>query len=66
MSEAIKDEFELELDEKKQLLQACQSSKGLRSCLACEALLECTLRKDYVISVYNSMSKGKSDGGFDF
>lgn len=60
-----KDEFELELDRQREILQACQSEKGLSSCFACEAMFECKTRKNYVDAVYSSMSKGDG-GGFDF
>ena len=60
-----KDEFELELDRQREILQACQREKGLNSCLACEAMFECKTRKNYVDAVYSSMSKGDG-GGFDF
>ena len=36
---AQKDEFELELDRQREILQACQREKGLSSCFACEACL---------------------------
>ncbi len=60
-----KDEFELELDRQREILQACQRKKGLSSCFACEAMFECKTRKNYVDAVYSSMSKGDG-GGFDF
>ncbi len=63
---AQKDSFELALDEKKALLQECQASKDSNSCLECEKIFECDTRKDYVKAVYESMSKGKTDGGFEF
>ena len=62
---AQKDEFELELDRQREILQACQREKGLSSCFACEAMFECKTRKNYVDAVYSSMSKGDG-GGFDF
>ena len=62
---AKKDEFELELDRQREILQACQREKGLNSCFACEAIFECKTRKNYVDAVYSSMSKGDG-GGFDF
>ena len=62
---AQKDEFELELDRQREILQACQRKKGLSSCFACEAMFECKTRKNYVDAVYSSMSKGDG-GGFDF
>ncbi|MGP1485080.1 MAG: hypothetical protein ACTTJC_03150 [Campylobacter sp.] len=60
-----KDSFELELENKKKILQDCQTNKGLKSCFNCDELFECQTRKFYVDAVYNSMSKGSS-GGFDF
>ncbi|HED6220534.1 TPA: hypothetical protein R5X14_001196 [Campylobacter coli] len=65
MSE-IRDEFEQDLDKKKEILSSCQSSKGLKSCYNCDEIFNCFTRKDYVDAVYNSMSKGKTEGGFDF
>ena len=62
---AQKDEFELELDRQREILQACQREKVLNSCFACEAMFECKTRKNYVDAVYSSMSKGDG-GGFDF
>ncbi|MCH5335965.1 MAG: hypothetical protein J1D99_00960 [Campylobacter sp.] len=61
-----RDEFEQEMDTKKELLEQCQSSKNLNSCYNCAELFDCLTRKDYVDAVYNSMSKGKTEGGFDF
>ncbi len=62
----MKDEFEQVLDLKKELLQECQSSKQTHSCYNCDELFNCLIRKDYVDAVYNSMSKGKTEGGFEF
>ena len=62
---AQKDEFELELDRQREILQACQREKDLNSCFACETMFECKTRKNYVDAVYSSMSKGDG-GGFDF
>ncbi|AXP08616.1 hypothetical protein N4T57_04775 [Campylobacter hepaticus] len=67
MSELLnKDEFEQDLDEKKDDLLSCQNSKGLKSCYNCNEIFTCLIRKNYVDAVYNSMSKGKTEGGFDF
>ena len=63
---AQKDSFELALDEQKALLQECQASKDSNSCFECEKIFDCDTRKDYVKAVYESMSKGKTDGGFEF
>ncbi|TQR60230.1 hypothetical protein [Campylobacter troglodytis] len=61
-----KDSFELALDEKKALLQECQASKNSNSCYECESIFNCETRSNYVKAVYDSMSKGKTDGGFEF
>ncbi|WP_297192933.1 hypothetical protein [uncultured Campylobacter sp.] len=60
------DKFEKDLDIQLQKLKNCQSSLNFDSCYPCEKMLECVLRKEYVDAVYNSMSKGKGDGGFEF
>nr|ELR8893374.1 hypothetical protein [Campylobacter coli] len=51
MSE-IRDEFEQDLDKKKEILSSCQSSKGLKSCYNCDEIFNCSTRKDYVDAVY--------------
>lgn len=61
-----KDKFEQDLDTKKELLQKCQLSKNLNSCYNCEEIFNCPTRKDYVNAAYSSMSKDKTEGGFDF
>lgn len=62
----MQDKFEQDLHSKKELLQNCQIEKSLNSCYHCQELFSCVLRKNYVDAVYNSMSKGKTEGGFDF
>ena len=47
-------------------LQECQSNKGLDSCMKCEKFLKCELRKEYVLSAYQSMNGDMKQGGFDF
>ena len=59
------DVYEAKLDEAKQALNECQTSKGVDSCLKCSQLLGCPIRGLYVRAVYESMSKGET-GGFDF
>ncbi|MBM0637055.1 hypothetical protein LNU06_02705 [Campylobacter sp. VicNov18] len=61
-----KDKYEQDLDNKKAILFSCQNSKGLKSCYNCNEIFTCLTRKNYVDAVYNSMSKGKTEGGFDF
>lgn len=65
MADEQKDEYELKLDEKKEILQKCQQEKGFESCFNCEKLFDCETRKEYVLAVYSSMNKGQS-GGFEF
>jgi hypothetical protein len=60
-----KDQWDLALEKKKEELEACQQSKGFKTCTDCEQFFECELRKKYVIAVYESMNKG-SGGGFEF
>lgn len=61
----MNDKFEARLLEQKGLLQDCQKEKGLKSCLNCDEVFSCIVRKSYVDAVYNSMNKGHT-GGFDF
>ena len=46
-------------------LKDCQESNNLKSCMPCTYFLDCNLRKQYVLDVYNSMNKGNT-GGFEF
>ncbi|MGE4456274.1 MAG: hypothetical protein AB7E13_05030 [Arcobacteraceae bacterium] len=59
------DEWQKALEIKLLKLQECQANKSIESCFECSELFECMLRKEYVKSVYESMSKG-SMGGFEF
>lgn len=61
-----KDSFELALDEKKIVLEKCQNAKNTNSCYNCEKVFDCVIRTEYVKAVYESMSKGRNDGGFEF
>ncbi len=67
MSENIKvlDTWEEKLETVLKELNSCQNSKKLSSCKPCIEFFECSLRKKYVIAVYESMNKG-SGGGFEF
>ena len=58
-------EPEDELDSITQALKTCQESNNLKSCMQCTSFLDCNLRKQYVLSVYNSMNKGNT-GGLEF
>jgi hypothetical protein len=64
-NQEVLDEFELKLQQKLQELQNCQEKKDLKSCLKCQEVLECQIRDDYILAVYESMNKGKG-GGFEF
>jgi hypothetical protein len=57
--------FEERLSQMIQDVQKCQQEKGHDSCMKCEKLIGCELRKQYVQVTYESMSKGEI-GGFEF
>ncbi|WP_292654878.1 hypothetical protein [Nitratifractor sp.] len=59
------DKWEEALAQKLETLKACQQEKGLKSCLNCEAIVQCEIRTEYVNAVYESMNKG-TGGGFEF
>lgn len=59
------DQWEIALDKKLVVLQECQKEHNVSSCTHCSKMFHCTLRKEYVLAVYNSMNKG-AGGGFEF
>ena len=59
------DSYEGRLHEQMEQLQACQKEKGLESCLVCDLVVGCAVRRDYVRAVYESMNKGQG-GDFEF
>jgi hypothetical protein len=59
------DQWEIALDKQILIINQCQLENSLSSCTKCPKILDCTIRKQYVKSVYESMSKGAS-GGFEF
>lgn len=59
------DEWQLKLEVKLNELKSCQEEHKVSSCLSCDKILECALRKEYVNAVYESMNKGQG-GGFEF
>ncbi len=59
------DKWELALEVQIKVLKQCQSDKNLPSCVTCEQLIDCLVRKNYVKAVYESMNKG-TGGGFEF
>ncbi len=63
--EVQKDKFELHLEKMIIQLTQCQKDKDMQTCSKCSEFLTCSLRKEYVDAVYNSMSKGDT-GGFEF
>lgn len=54
-----------ELESTTLALKNCQKSNNIKSCMQCISFIDCNLRKQYVLNVYNSMNKGKQ-GGFEF
>lgn len=63
MSEIL-DEYAQNLEEHLKTLQDCQK-KQQKTCMKCEMIFECEIRKAYIQSVYSSMNRGKT-GGFEF
>ena len=57
---------EQEFVEKLKELQECQAKNSLDSCMKCDLFLKCDLRKEYVLSAYQSMNEDMKQGGFDF
>jgi hypothetical protein len=57
---------EEKLDAKIKELKECQSKNNLNSCMKCDLFLKCDLRKEYVLSAYQSMNEDMKQGGFDF
>ena len=57
---------EEKLDAKIKELKECQAKNNLNSCMKCDLFLNCSLRSEYVLSVYHSMNENMNDGGFDF
>lgn len=62
---ATGDRWQEALNRQLEFLQECQKEQKVHSCLSCTKILECTLRKEYVNAVYESMNKGQG-GGFEF
>lgn len=56
--------YDKKLRDKHNLVKDCEHRVD-NSCIKCKQFFECEIRKDYVDSVYKSMSKGKF-GGFEF
>ncbi len=57
---------EQKFEDKLKELQECQAKNSLDSCMKCDLFLNCSLRSEYVLSVYHSMNENMNDGGFDF
>lgn len=60
MSEVEENTFELDLENKTEVLKSCQAEHSLNSCLSCKEIIGCKTRKEYIDSVYNSMSQGQA------
>lgn len=56
---------EVDIQNAKEALQSCQNNKGLDSCLGCELIFNCPIRKNYVDLVYQSMNP-TGTGEFEF
>ena len=63
--ETIKDKWQVALDKQLDILNSCQESKNIDSCMKCQEILTCNIRDEYIKAVYESMNKG-SGGGFEF
>lgn len=59
------DYFDEKLTQMISKVQTCQKERSYDSCMKCEKLIGCELRKEYVQITYESMSKGEI-GGFEF
>lgn len=57
---------EKEFIDKLKELQECQAKNSLDSYMKCDMFLKCDLRKEYVLSAYESMNEDMKQGGFDF
>jgi len=65
MSNETLSKYQEILTDKKMTLKQCQKERNVDSCMKCEKIFECDIRKEYVKSVYESMSHGET-GGFEF
>ncbi len=61
----VLDQYEQALEVEINILQMCQKERNLKSCMECDKLIGCEIRKKYVQAVYTSMNKD-SGGGFEF
>ena len=59
------DPFEKAYRQAKETMQGCQNEKSLRSCMPCEAFIDCPIRDAFVQSVYAKLNKG-AQGDFEF
>ena len=59
------DKWEKSLLEQLNILKECQVKNKIKSCLKCQMVIGCEIRKEYVNTVYKSMNKGQG-GGFEF
>lgn len=61
----VLDRYEQALEKEIEILKMCQKERGLKSCMPCDKIIGCEIRKTYVQAVYTSMNKGEG-GGFEF
>lgn len=61
----MKGKFDVDIEDKRKEVLECQESYDLKGCERCDEFFKCTLRADYVKSVYTEMNKD-SLGGFKF
>lgn len=59
------DIYEQKLAEQTIVLKECQKNHKIDSCMKCNDVIGCSIRKNYVNAVYQSMNKG-AGGGFEF
>lgn len=59
------DRWEEALESQIKVLEQCQVAKLVDSCMKCDQILLCQVRKEYIKAVYESMNKG-TGGGFEF
>ncbi len=62
---ATLDQWEEALEVQVKILENCQEEKLVESCMKCNLIFDCQIRREYIKAVYESMNKGAS-GGFEF
>lgn len=57
---SLEDIFEEKLAQATNELKKCQNKHNFESCMNCDKIFNCNIRKNYVNAVFNSMSKGQN------